>query len=119
MDGAGAVMPGDTIYLQAHTGKMIDIEDELVQARWLDRGLWQTLTIEKASARRLTMDVSELSTFASITGTAAGVVAALMALVPFVLCVARLRCQTTGLSKLVCVYKVLPSADLATTVSVN
>merc|ERR1711907_571774 len=51
--GSGAIMPGDSIFLQAHTGNLIDVQGTAVQARWSDTGDWQTLVIEKAANRRL------------------------------------------------------------------
>lgn len=54
----GPVMPGDVIFLRAHTGKMIDVTGIEVQARFFDEGLWQSLTVEKSksqsASRRLT-----------------------------------------------------------------
>jgi len=52
-DGSGAVMPGDSIFLQAHTGNLIEVEGTAVQARWTEKGDWQTLVIEKVVYRRL------------------------------------------------------------------
>lgn len=52
--GAGAIMPGDTIFLRAHTGKIIEVQGEAVQAHWDDLGEWQAMIIEKSNPRRLT-----------------------------------------------------------------
>lgn len=38
---------GDTVFLRAHTGAHIDVEDVVVQARWDDWGDWQKLFIER------------------------------------------------------------------------
>ena len=46
-DGDGAISTGDTVYLKAHSGKHLDIEDTSVQARWTDHGNWQKLIVEK------------------------------------------------------------------------
>jgi len=50
-------MPGDTIFLRAHTGKMLDIEGDTsssVRARYALVGARQALIVEKlADARRL------------------------------------------------------------------
>jgi len=42
----GEVRSGDVVYLKAHTGKHIEVEDHVVQARWTDHGIWQGLRIE-------------------------------------------------------------------------
>ena len=40
--------PGDLLFLRAHTGRYLDVEDEgPVQARWEDLGLWQGLELAK------------------------------------------------------------------------
>lgn len=45
---SGAIVSGDLIHLAVpHTGNLIEIEGIIVQARWSERGLWQTLTIER------------------------------------------------------------------------
>lgn len=44
-------MPGDTIFLYAHTGKVVDVSGTEVQARWADERLWQSLIIEKAASQ--------------------------------------------------------------------
>lgn len=54
----GAILSGDKIYLRAHTGAYIDVEgswengDDLVRARWVDKGTWQTMTIVKRADAR-------------------------------------------------------------------
>lgn len=65
-DGKGAVMPGDTIFLKAHTGKTIEVEGDTVQCRWSDKGLWQDLIIEPSASRRL-MDTSVYDSVAGAT----------------------------------------------------
>merc|ERR1712054_470786 len=42
----GALHSGDSIHLLAHTGKLIELEGTGVGARWSERGLWQTFTVE-------------------------------------------------------------------------
>merc|ERR1712093_960438 len=51
--GKGPVMPGDSIFLRAHTGKFIEVDGVAVQARWNEEGEWQSLVVEKSSLRRL------------------------------------------------------------------
>jgi len=49
-DGSsGAILPGDAIILQAHTGNMIDVQGTAVQASWNDKGAWQTFVIENVA----------------------------------------------------------------------
>lgn len=38
---------GDMVFLKAHTGKYLGVEDEAVDARWNRRGVWQGFAIEK------------------------------------------------------------------------
>jgi len=45
----GPIRSGDTIFLQAHTGTYVDVQDDAVQARWPDDGDWQRLVIERGS----------------------------------------------------------------------
>lgn len=47
--GSKRVHSGDVIFLKAFSGSgnAVDIEDQLVQARWADRGDWQAIVIEK------------------------------------------------------------------------
>jgi hypothetical protein len=52
--GNGPVMPGDAVFLRVHTGNFIDVEGVKVQARFQDRGLWQSIVVEKSLTRRLT-----------------------------------------------------------------
>lgn len=52
-------MPGDSIFLQAHTGWYVGVHDVAVKASWFDKGDWQTFTVEKAMTRRLTAKVGE------------------------------------------------------------
>jgi hypothetical protein len=52
-DGSGEILSGDSVTLQAHTGKFIEVEGTGVQARFAGRGDWQTLVIEKAAGRQL------------------------------------------------------------------
>lgn len=42
------VRPGNTIYLQAHNRRRIDVEHDKVQARWTEKNSCQALTIEKS-----------------------------------------------------------------------
>jgi len=63
-------MPGDAIFLRAHTGNMIEVEDAAVQARWPEQGTWQELIIEKSALRRLL----ETSTDDSAVGASPGIV---------------------------------------------
>ena len=41
--------PGDLMFLKAHTGRYLDVQDEgsPVQARWQDLGVWQGLELAK------------------------------------------------------------------------
>jgi hypothetical protein len=45
-----AITSGQTIFLKsrAGTGNVLDIEDSLVRARWVDYGAWQAIVVEKA-----------------------------------------------------------------------
>jgi len=45
-----AIVSGQTIFLRTHagSGKMIDIQDSTVRARWVDHGEWQAVLIQKA-----------------------------------------------------------------------
>lgn len=43
----GAIMAGDTVFLQASSELYVDVEHEQALARWVDEGDWQALTIEK------------------------------------------------------------------------
>merc|ERR1719491_1818701 len=43
---SNGLFSGDQVFLTAHTGKQLEVEDTIVQARWFDRGSWQTFTIE-------------------------------------------------------------------------
>ncbi|CAK0843123.1 unnamed protein product [Prorocentrum cordatum] len=45
----GAIWPGDVVFLMAHTGKCIDVQGDVVSARWPMHGPWQAFTIEKAA----------------------------------------------------------------------
>lgn len=45
---ANAVQPGDVVFLKDQLGLLVDVEAELVQARWPLRGTWQALVLEKA-----------------------------------------------------------------------
>ena len=47
-------MPGDSIFLRAHTGRLIEVSGDAVQANWLEMGEWQTLVVERSTLRRLT-----------------------------------------------------------------
>merc|ERR1712093_808203 len=51
--GNGPVMPGDSIFLRAHTRKFIEVDGVAVQARWYEEGEWQSLVVERSSLRRL------------------------------------------------------------------
>lgn len=55
-DVSGPIMPGDSIFLLAHTQKVLDVQGSTVRANWLDYGPWQTLIVERSSLRRLTQD---------------------------------------------------------------
>lgn len=44
----GAIRPGDTVYLRAHTGRHLEVELDQVMARWDDHGDWQAFCIEKS-----------------------------------------------------------------------
>lgn len=48
-----AVFSGATISFKGHTGNYIDVQGNDVQARWADRGLWQSLVIESLGGRAL------------------------------------------------------------------
>merc|ERR1712093_281264 len=52
--GKGPVMPGDSIFLRAHTGKFVEVDGVEVQARWYEEGQWQSLVVERSALRRLT-----------------------------------------------------------------
>jgi len=43
----GPICSGDTIFLQAHTGTFVDVQDDAVRARWPDEGDWQMLVIDR------------------------------------------------------------------------
>jgi len=45
-----AIVSGQTIFLRTHagSGKMIDIQDSTVRARWVDHGEWKAVLIQKA-----------------------------------------------------------------------
>merc|ERR1712227_732091 len=45
--GGRAIFSGDSVFLQAHTGMMVDVQDTQVRARWHDWGDWQRLLIYK------------------------------------------------------------------------
>lgn len=47
--GGRAIFAGDTVFLKSHTGKLVDVEGAVVQARYKDRGDWQKLVVEKLS----------------------------------------------------------------------
>ncbi|CAE7901905.1 unnamed protein product, partial [Symbiodinium microadriaticum] len=47
-DDPDVIRPGDEVYLRAHTGYFLDVENDRVQARWEDMGTWQSLVIEKS-----------------------------------------------------------------------
>merc|ERR1711972_1062110 len=64
----GSVLPGDTIVLRAHTGTMIDVVGSNVQARWFDYGVRQSLSIEKATARRLSEDPADTASVGAAVG---------------------------------------------------
>jgi len=51
--GGGLIFPGDRIFLKASTGTFVDVEGTSVRARWTEKGDWQSLIIDEASARRL------------------------------------------------------------------
>jgi len=74
-DGNGAVMPGDTIFLKAHTNNMVEVDGIAVQARWNDKGLWQSLVIRKAISRRLEDTSSDASSLGAFVGAAAALLA--------------------------------------------
>lgn len=38
---------GDAVFLRAHTGKRLTLENTTVQAKWEDQGHWQTFTVQK------------------------------------------------------------------------
>lgn len=48
------VRSGSAIFLRAGTGKLIDVVDEKVQARWKDYGGWQKLTLERDGGSDIT-----------------------------------------------------------------
>jgi glucan 1,3-beta-glucosidase len=50
---------GDTIYLRAFNGRYLDVEGNLVQARYSDRGLWQQFVICPFDEASPTMDSSD------------------------------------------------------------
>merc|ERR1712036_44893 len=51
---AGSIIsPDDIICFRTHTGKHIDVQDDLVQARWDDCGDWQAMRIEKEATGAL------------------------------------------------------------------
>jgi len=41
------VSSGDKIFLRAHTGMVLTVENDTVHAMWNDTGVWQELTLEK------------------------------------------------------------------------
>merc|ERR1712072_132310 len=45
--GGRALTSGHAVFLIAHTGNMVDVDSELAQARWHDRGYWQRFFIHK------------------------------------------------------------------------
>jgi len=48
--GGGVVYAGDVVYFKSHTGAHIHVEPSgIVQARWVDRGAWQAMTVTKKS----------------------------------------------------------------------
>jgi len=58
--GGGAIFAEDTIFLKSSTGTFLDVQGTAVRARWADRGLWQSLTIQTSSARRMEQSVRTL-----------------------------------------------------------
>jgi hypothetical protein len=44
---SATVESGDAIYLRAHTGKQVSVQDTTVLAQWGDKGTWERLTIKK------------------------------------------------------------------------
>merc|ERR1711988_1458426 len=47
---ASIISSGDAVYIKGFAGNYFDVEEELVQARYPDRGAWQKFTIEKGEA---------------------------------------------------------------------
>jgi len=46
----GALVSGDTVFLQSNAGTYIDVEGDETRARWEDEGDWQALVLEKKDA---------------------------------------------------------------------
>jgi hypothetical protein len=44
------IQSGDTIYLRAHTGKRVTVENTEVHAKWDHQGVWQRFILEKAGS---------------------------------------------------------------------
>merc|ERR1711865_871689 len=43
----GTIFSGDVVFLTAHTAKVLDIQDAVVQARYTDHGEWQQFVIQR------------------------------------------------------------------------
>jgi len=46
-EGKRAIFSGDSVFLSAHTGNLLDVEGDSVSARWKEYGTWQTMIVEK------------------------------------------------------------------------
>merc|ERR1711981_487121 len=44
-----AIFSGDAVFLKAHTGALVHVQDTAVRAEWDEYGLWQTFIIQKKS----------------------------------------------------------------------
>jgi len=106
-------MPGDRIFLKAHTDMLIEVDGTAVQARWSDYGTWQSLVIEKAASRRLfdtTEDgASALGALCSIASGSLGAFVMALILVSKCLPMQRKSCGTLGQPD--CSYKVHPMEE--------
>lgn len=113
-------MPGDTIFLRAHTNMMVEVEGDAVQARWGETGLWQSLKIEKANLRRLAETAVDTSPLGALLGAAAVVLAVATLVIALVAKSALMRdTQEIKAFHSDCSYKVQPMQDEDEEVSVR
>merc|ERR1712139_109341 len=47
MGGGRVISSGDAVFLEAHTGKLVHVQDTAVRAQWTDYGEWQKLIIQR------------------------------------------------------------------------
>merc|ERR1712232_476152 len=45
--GGRAIYSGDEVFLESHTGMVVDVEGQAVRARWKDFGSWQKFIITR------------------------------------------------------------------------